>query len=93
MAACDRHVSGHDTGRDKAIAARPGVAAAFGAALGFSLNTEEGGRTFRSREREIKELAERAWRERLRLTVRVTHHEPHRSLSIIVREPPTPFRD
>jgi murein tripeptide amidase MpaA len=63
----------------------------FGDFEGFSLDTEEGERTFRSREREIKDLAERAWRERLRITVRAAHDDPHRPLSIIIREPPAPF--
>ena len=48
-------------------------------------------RTFHSREKEIEQLAERAWRERLRITVYTEHHEPHRPKSIIVREPPAPF--
>jgi len=37
-------------------------------------------------------LAERAWRERLRITVWAERHEPHRPLSIIVREPPVPLQ-
>jgi murein tripeptide amidase MpaA len=64
----------------------------FGDFEGFLLDTEDGERKFFSREKEIEELAERAWRERLRITVWVEHHEPHRPLSIIVREPPAPFR-
>ena len=64
----------------------------FGDFEGFLLDTEDGERSFRSRERDIKELAERAWRERLRITVRVERDDPHRPLSIIVREPPEPFR-
>jgi len=36
--------------------------------------------------------AERAWQERLRITVRAECQEPYRPLSIIVREPPAPFR-
>ena len=46
---------------------------------------------FWSREREIRALAERAWRERLRITVEVEGHEPRRPLRIIFREPPAPF--
>lgn len=44
-----------------------------------------------SGEKEIEELAERAWRERLRITVRAERDEPHRPLSIFVRQPPAPF--
>jgi hypothetical protein len=56
------------------------------------LDTEDGERKFFSREKEIEELAERAWRERLRITVWAEHNEPHRPSSIIVREPPAPFK-
>jgi len=55
------------------------------------LDTEEGERKFFSREKEMEELAERAWRERLRITVWTECDEPHRPLSIIVRESPAPF--
>ena len=64
----------------------------FGDFEGFILDTEEEGeRTFHSREKEVAELVERAWRERLRITVFAEHHEPHRPFSIIIREPPVPF--
>jgi hypothetical protein len=63
----------------------------FGDFEGFLLDTGDGERKFLSREREIGELAERAWRERLRITVRAERDEPHRPASIIVREPPAPF--
>jgi len=63
----------------------------FGDFEGFLLDTEDGERKFFSREKEIEELAERAWRERLRITVWAERHEPHRPSSIIVREPPAPF--
>jgi hypothetical protein len=64
----------------------------FGDFEGFLLDTEDGERRFFSREKEIEELAEQVWRERLRITVRAERDEPHRPLSIIVREPPAPFR-
>ena len=64
----------------------------FGDFEGFVLDTEDGDRKFFSREKHIEELAERAWRERLRITVWAEHDEPHRPLSIIVREPPATFR-
>jgi hypothetical protein len=63
----------------------------FGDFEGFLLDTEEGDREFFSREKEIAELAERAWRERLRITVWTDRDETHRPLTIIVREPPAPF--
>ena len=63
----------------------------FGDFEGFLLDTEDGERKFFSREQEIEELAERAWSERLRITVWVERDEPHRPLSIIVREPPAHF--
>ncbi len=63
----------------------------FGDFEGFLLDTEDGERKFFSREKEIEQLAERVWRERLRITVFSRHQEPHRPLSIIVREPPAPL--
>ncbi len=63
----------------------------FGDFEGFVLDTEEGERKFFSREKQMAELAERVWRERLRITVVVERDEAHRPLSIIVREPPAPF--
>lgn len=63
----------------------------FGDFEGFLLETEEGERKFFSREAEVKELAERAWRERLRITVWAQHDEPHRPARIIVWPPPTSF--
>jgi hypothetical protein len=64
----------------------------FGDFEGFLLDTEDGERKFFSREREVEELAERVWRERLRITIWTERDEPHRPLSIIVREPPAPFQ-
>lgn len=63
----------------------------FGDFEGFILETVEREHKFVSREREIAELAERVWRERLRITVWAEEEEPHRPLSIIVRHPPVPF--
>jgi hypothetical protein len=63
----------------------------FGDFEGFLLETKDGERRFLSREQEVEALAERAWRERLRLTVWAARAEPHRPLRIIVREPPAPF--
>jgi len=64
----------------------------FGDFEGFLLDTEDGERRFFSREKEIEALAERAWRDRLRITVWVERHEPHRPLSIIIRQPLASFR-
>jgi len=63
----------------------------FGDFEGFLLDTMEGEHNFFSREREMEALAERAWRERLRISVWAECDDPHRPLSIIVREPPAPF--
>jgi len=65
----------------------------FGDFEGFLLDTEDGERKFFSREKEIEELAERAWHARLRITVFAECDEPHRPFSIIVREPPVPFHN
>ena len=64
----------------------------FGDFEGFVLDTEDGERKYFSRERDVAELAERVWRERLRITVWAERDEPHRPSSIVVRQPPTPFR-
>ena len=64
----------------------------FGDFEGFLLDTEDGDRNFFSREREIEALTERAWRERVRITVLTERDEPHRPLTIIVRQPPAPFQ-
>lgn len=63
----------------------------FGDFEGFKLETEEGERTYLTREGEIEALAERAWRERLRLTVWSERDEPRRPSLIIIGEPPVPF--
>jgi len=63
----------------------------FGDFEGFLLDTGEGERKYFSREKEMEKLAERAWRERLRISVLVERDEPHRPLRIIVLEPPAPF--
>ena len=63
----------------------------FGDFDGFILDTEDGERKFFSREGAIEELAERAWSERLRITVSVEHDEPHKPLSIVVHQPPVSF--
>lgn len=63
----------------------------YGDFEGFSLNTVHGEQGFRSCEREVARLVERAWRERLRITVCVAHQDRHRLLNIVVHQPPVPF--
>jgi hypothetical protein len=64
----------------------------FGDFEGFLLDTEDGDRKFFSREEEVAELAERVWHERLRITVWTDRDETHRPTSIVIRQPPAPFR-
>ena len=63
----------------------------FGDFEGFLLDTEDGTRRFQSRERDMRDLAERAWRERLRITVYTKEDEPDRPETIILRDPPSTF--
>ena len=63
----------------------------FGDFEGFILETDEHQHRLHSRETDVAELAERAWRDRLRLTVFVDQDDPHRPLTIIIHHPPTPF--
>lgn len=64
----------------------------FGDFEGFILDTEDGERNFFSRERDMAELADRAWRERLRLTVCAEKDEPQYPLTIIIHQPPARFQ-
>jgi kumamolisin len=63
----------------------------FGDFEGFVLDIEDGAHKFFSREKNIEILAERVWRERLRISVIAERDEPHRALTVIVREPPAVF--
>jgi hypothetical protein len=63
----------------------------FGDFAGFVLETEHGEHRFHSREKELEELAERAWKERLRITVHADRNEPHRPRWIVVHQPPAAF--
>jgi hypothetical protein len=65
----------------------------FGDFEGFQLDTEDGERRYSSRERSIFVLAERAWRDRLRVTVCAEADAPHRPESILVHRPPVPFEN
>jgi hypothetical protein len=60
----------------------------FGDFEGFWLETSEGKHEFASREAAIRTLAERAWRERLRISIFVEGDKPKRPLTIVLREPP-----
>jgi hypothetical protein len=62
---------------------------AFGDFEGFVLNTGHGQYDYHSREPDWRTLAERCWRERLRLTVFSTHARPEQPVNAIVWEPPT----
>ncbi len=64
----------------------------FGDFEGFVLDCEHGDREFFSREPEMRTLADRAWIDRLRITVVAEKDRPRRPISIIVRQPPAPFR-
>jgi hypothetical protein len=63
----------------------------FGDFEGFLLDTEDGERRFSSREKDVETLAERAWRERLRITIRTERHARQQPTSIVVLEPPVAF--
>jgi hypothetical protein len=63
----------------------------FGDFAGFTLVTQHGPHKFHSREPEMEELAERVWRERLRITVHADKKEKHRVLSVVVLGPPAAF--
>jgi hypothetical protein len=59
----------------------------YGDFEGFLLSTEDREHRFFSHEKEIAELAARAWRERLRVTVWAERHEPHRPSVIVLHQP------
>ena len=63
----------------------------FGDFEGFILDADHRKHKFFSRERHVEQLAERAWRERLRITVCAARHDPHCIETITVLEPPVPF--
>jgi hypothetical protein len=64
----------------------------FGDFEGFALETEERYHKFFNRERDMKELAERVWSERLHVTVYAERDEPHRPLAVAVHRPPVHFK-
>ncbi len=60
----------------------------FGDFEGLVLDTAEGERRYFSHERDVEALAERAWRERLRVAVLVERDDPRHAASIVIWEPP-----
>jgi hypothetical protein len=60
----------------------------FGDFDGFILDTKEGEHRFVSRERAIEELAQRAWSERILITVNVDRNDPRRPFSIVLLRRP-----
>jgi hypothetical protein len=64
----------------------------FGDFEGFVLETDESERRYSSRETERRTLAERAWSERLRITVVSEYGHAGTPQEIIVRRPPAPFK-
>jgi hypothetical protein len=65
----------------------------FGDFEGFLLDDGRGDRKFLSREKGVAELVERAWRERLRITVCVERDQPDSPASIVIRQPPVALHD
>jgi hypothetical protein len=63
----------------------------FGDFEGFVLNTEDGERRFHSREPDMMRLVERAWSERLRITVTVEADDRRHPRSLLVHQPPAPI--
>src|SRR5205823_5322824 len=56
----------------------------YGAFVGFRLDTEDGLRRFEGRERELEQLARRAWQERTTVTVYAERHDPDRPLGLVL---------
>jgi hypothetical protein len=63
----------------------------FGDFEGFTLDDGDREHRFLSREQHVEQLVERAWRERLRITVCAARQSPHLVATIIVLEPPALF--
>ena len=63
----------------------------YGDFEGFTLDTADGERLFRSREHTIEDLAVRAWRERTLIVVYVDAHDPRRPETILLRYGPRPY--
>jgi hypothetical protein len=63
----------------------------YGDFEGFTLDTPEGERLFRSREHTVEDLAQRAWRERTLIVVYVDEAEPQRPEAILFKYGPKPY--
>jgi hypothetical protein len=63
----------------------------FGDFKGFWLDTEDGKRSFRSREKAVEELVREAWAERIAIIVIVEREDSHEPLSIVLLRPPRIF--
>jgi hypothetical protein len=64
----------------------------FGDFEGFLLLTEHGREhSFHAREHEVEDVVDRAWRERILITVFVERHDPSRPVSIILHRAPRPY--
>jgi hypothetical protein len=56
----------------------------YGDFAGFTLDTEDGTRQFKSEEKAIEELANRAWKERIPVTVFAERHDPNEPQMIML---------
>jgi hypothetical protein len=65
----------------------------YGDFEGFVLDTKDGERRYLTRERNLAELIQRAWRDRLRITVCTEHHNPHHPETITLLQPPVSLED
>jgi hypothetical protein len=64
----------------------------FGDFDGFSILTEEGHEhSFRGREHEVEELVNRAWTERIVISVFAERRDHHVPVSIVLRRAPRPY--
>ncbi|HLM86888.1 MAG TPA: M14 family metallopeptidase [Solirubrobacteraceae bacterium] len=65
----------------------------YGDFEGFILDTDDGQHKYLTREKNMAELVQRAWRERLRITVGAEHHDPHHPQTITLLQPPVSLED
>jgi hypothetical protein len=83
---CGPEDRGHCTGKVSSL-----IFDRFGDFEGFVLETDESHRRFQSREQDVEILIQRAWKERLRVTVIVKSDHPRHPASILVLQPPVTF--
>jgi len=83
---CEPETRKHCTGKVSSL-----IFDRFGDFEGFVLETDEGHRRFESREPDVEILIERAWKERLRVTVIVERDDLQHPASILVLKPPATF--